>query len=141
MSVNCRLKVPKIIGQRKAFDRQRIAESSCARKETGDIDILVISRNGDRKIIQSIRITSGPSFETEEVQSVKPVLKNIYQNNNYIKDLSRPHFDDEPRVQENQQVKDQQSCIFVFVACLTIRSSNLGYQPRRDNSIPYMDVW
>ena len=103
MSVNCRLKVPKIIGQRKAFDRQRIAESSCARKETGDIDILVISRNGDRKIIQSIRITSGPSFETEEVQSVKPVLKNIYQNNNYIKDLSRPHFDDEPRVQEKQR--------------------------------------
>ena len=58
MSVNSGLKATKIIGQRKAFYRQRIPESSCARKETVDIDILVISRNGDRKIMQSIRKTS-----------------------------------------------------------------------------------
>ena len=58
MSVNSRLKATKIIGQRKAFYRQRIPESSCARKETVDIDILVTSRNGDRKIMQSIRLTS-----------------------------------------------------------------------------------
>ena len=58
MSVNSRLKATKIIGQRKAFYRQRIPEFSCARKETVDIDILVTSRNGDRKIMQSIRITS-----------------------------------------------------------------------------------
>ena len=38
---------------RKAFYRQRIPESSCVRKETVYIDILVTSRNGDRKIIQS----------------------------------------------------------------------------------------
>ena len=60
MSVNSRLKATKIIGQRKAFYRQRIPESSCARKETVDIDIFVTSRDGDRKIIQSIRITSRP---------------------------------------------------------------------------------
>ena len=30
------------------------------RKETVDIDILVTSRNGDRTIMQSIRITSRP---------------------------------------------------------------------------------
>ena len=30
----------------------------------------------------------------------------------------------EPRVQEKQQVKDQQPCIIAFVACLTIPSSN-----------------
>ena len=53
--VNSRLKATKIIGQRKAFDRQRIPETSCARKETVDIDILVTSRS-DRKIMQSIRI-------------------------------------------------------------------------------------
>ena len=58
MSVNSRLKTTKIIGQRKAFYRQRIPETSCARKETVDIDILVTSRNSDRKIIQSIRATS-----------------------------------------------------------------------------------
>ena len=41
-------------GQRKAFYRQRILESNCGRKETADIDILITSRNGDRKIMQSI---------------------------------------------------------------------------------------
>ena len=60
MPVNSRLKATKIIGQRKAFYRQRSPESSCARKETVDVDILVIFRNGDRKIVQSIRITSRP---------------------------------------------------------------------------------
>ena len=40
--------------------KQIIPESSCARKETVDIDILVTSRNGHRKIMQSIRIMSGP---------------------------------------------------------------------------------
>ena len=61
MSVNSRLKATKIIGQRKACDRQRIPESSCAGKEIVDIDMLVTSRNGDRKIMKSIRITSGPT--------------------------------------------------------------------------------
>ena len=70
MSVNFRLKAAKIIGERKAFYRQRIQESSCARKETVDIDILVTSRNGDRK---------------KEVEPVEPVLKNIYQSNTYKK--------------------------------------------------------
>ena len=38
----------------------RIPEYSCARKESVDvdIDIVVKSRDGDRKIMQSIRITS-----------------------------------------------------------------------------------
>ena len=58
MSVNSRLKATKIICQRKVFYRQRIPESSCARKETVDIDILLTSTNGDRKIMQSIKITS-----------------------------------------------------------------------------------
>ena len=55
MSVNSRLEATKIIGQRKAFYRQRIPEFSRARKETADIDILVISRNGD-SLSESIRI-------------------------------------------------------------------------------------
>ena len=58
MSVNSGLKATKIIGQRKAFYRQRISEFSRVRKETVDIDILVASRNGDRKIMQSLRIMS-----------------------------------------------------------------------------------
>ena len=47
MSVNSGLKATKIIGQRKAFYRQRIPESSCARKGTVAINIVVTSRNGD----------------------------------------------------------------------------------------------
>ena len=47
-----------MIVQSKAFYRQRNPESSLARKESVDIDILVASRNGDREIMQSIRITS-----------------------------------------------------------------------------------
>ena len=45
MSVNSRLN-----GRRKAFYKQRIPQSSCARKETVDIGVLVTSRNDDRKI-------------------------------------------------------------------------------------------
>ena len=60
MSVNSRLKATNIIVQRKAFYRQKIPESNCARKETVNIDILATSRNADRKIMQSIRITSRP---------------------------------------------------------------------------------
>ena len=41
VAVNSGLKAIKIIGQRKAFYRQRIPEFSCARKETVDTDILV----------------------------------------------------------------------------------------------------
>ena len=58
MSVNHRLKATKIVGQRKIFYKQIIPVS---RKETVDIVILVASWNGDRKIMQSIRVTSKPS--------------------------------------------------------------------------------
>ena len=61
MSVNSGLKATKIIGKRKPLQRQRIPEFSRARKETVAINILVTSRNDDRKIMQSIRITSRPS--------------------------------------------------------------------------------
>ena len=61
MSVNSKLKAIKIIGQMKALYKQRIPESSCARKGIVDTDILVTSRNGERKIMQSSRITSRPT--------------------------------------------------------------------------------
>ena len=55
MSVNSRFEATKIIGHRKAFYGKGIPESSCTRKETVHIDILVISRNGDRKIMHFVR--------------------------------------------------------------------------------------
>ena len=59
MFANSRLKATtKIIGQRKAIPAKRIPETSCARKETVDTEIVVTSRNSDRKIMQSIRIKS-----------------------------------------------------------------------------------
>ena len=47
------------------------------------------------------------SLENNEVEPVKAVQMNIYQSNTYGKDLSQLHFDDEPRVQVRDQVKDQ----------------------------------
>ena len=57
-------------GQWKAFYTQRTTESSCARKETIDIDILATSRNCGRKIMQSIRITSRPPSRIKEMEPV-----------------------------------------------------------------------
>ena len=54
------LNVIEFTGQRKSFYRQRIPEYSCTRKETVDMHILIISRNGARKIMQSIRKMSRP---------------------------------------------------------------------------------
>ena len=60
------LKDDQIIDQRKVFYRQRIPESNCARKETVDIGNLLTSRNGNRKIIESIRITSKPTLRVRK---------------------------------------------------------------------------
>ena len=80
MFVNSRLKAIQIIGQRKAFYRQRIPESTCAKKETFNVDILVTSRNGDGKIMQSIRIMSrSPSRSPHDTgfESKKMIKNNI----------------------------------------------------------------
>ena len=49
------------------------AQSSCERKETVDIDILGTSRNGDRKIIKSIRITSTTPLRIKKCAKVIPI--------------------------------------------------------------------
>ena len=59
-----------------------------------------------------------------EVEQTEPVQMNIYQSNTYRNDLIWQDFDDAPRVQGSQQVKDQQSYISVLVAYLIIPSSN-----------------
>ena len=71
MSVNSTVKATKIIGPRKAYYRQRIPEPSCAMKVTVDIDILVTSRNGERKIMQSVRITSKLPQEKKLAQAAE----------------------------------------------------------------------
>ena len=74
--------------------------------------------------MQCIRKASRPPWKIKRVKPVEPVQMNIYQSSMYGKDFSLLHVDDERRVQEKQQVKDQQSYIFVFVAYLTVSSSN-----------------
>ena len=55
------------------------------------------------------------------MEPAEPVQMNIYLSNTCRKDVSRLYFDDdEPRVQERQPLKDQQSYIFVFVLFLAI---------------------
>ena len=56
------------------------------------------------------------------MEPVEPVQMNIYQSNTYRKDLNWINSDNEPRVQERERVKDQQSWISIFVAYLTISS-------------------
>ena len=80
------------------------------------------------------------SLENKEVEPVEQVQMNIYQSNTYRKDLSVLHFDDEPGAQERQKLKDQQSCISIFVTQLASPSTNYKHQPRYDNSIPCMAV-
>ena len=128
------------MGQRKAFYRQRIPESSCTRKETVDIDILVTSRNGDGKIMQSIGITSRPPSRKRtwnQLSQFRWTSTKVIP----IKDLSWLHFNNEPRVHERRQVQDQEPCISVFVAYPTITSNSSEQQPRHDNTIPCKAVW
>ena len=58
------------------------------RKGTVDIDILVTSRNGERKNHAIYENNEYTSNEKKEVEPIEPVLQNIYQSKIYRKDLS-----------------------------------------------------
>ena len=45
-------------------------------------------------------------FQSKKVEQLEPVQMDIDQSHTYRKDLNWQHSDDEPRVQERQQVKD-----------------------------------
>ena len=74
------------------------------------------------------------------MEPVEPVLKNIYQSNTYRKDLGWSHFNNKPRVQKKQHVKEQQYCIFVFVAFQQFQEATRGAGPNV-TTIPYMGIW
>ena len=63
------------------------------------------------------------------MEPVEPVQMNIYQSNTYRRDLSWLHFNNEPRFQERQQVKHQQSCIFIFVAYQQFQEATRSTSP------------
>ena len=68
----------------------------CKFKMNVDIDILVTNH----AIYQNNQYTS---LKIKEVEPVESFQMNIYQSNNYRKDLSWLHFNCEPEVQERQQ--------------------------------------
>ena len=106
---------------------------------TVDIDILATSMNGNRKIMQSIRITSRPpSSRIRKWNQFSQFRWTFAKVITRLKKLKLATFRRCNKVQERQQGKDEQSCILVFV---TIPSNNWKHQPRVDNSIPCMDVW
>ena len=77
------------------------------RKTNVDKDILVTSRNGDRKIMQSIRIMSRPAIrirKRNQLSQLRLKFTNVIPTK---KDLNWLHFDNEARLQEKQQMKDQ----------------------------------
>ena len=128
------------MGQRKAFYKQKNPEFNCARKQIIDRNIFLASRNGDRKIMQSMK-KRVDLLDNKEVEPVEPLQRNIYQINIYRKSLSWLHFEDEPRGQERHQVKEKQPYISVFIVYLTTPSNNWEYQLRHDNIISCMIVW
>ena len=79
------------------------------------------------------------SHENKVVEPVEPVQMNTYQVIPIEETMN--NFDNEPRSQERQLVKDQESYISVFVVYLTIPSSSLEHHSRHDNSIPCKSVW
>ena len=85
-------------------------QSSCARKEMVDIDVFETSRKSVRKIMQSIRITSRLSLRKRKWDQ----LRQFWRTSTKI-----PHFHNEPRVQEKQEVKGQQTCMLI---CLLVGS-------------------
>ena len=128
------------MGQRKAFYKQKNPEFNCARKQIIDRNIFLASRNGDRKIMQSMK-KRVDLLDNKEVEPVEPLQMNIYQIDIYRKSLSWLHFEDEPRGQERHQVKEKQPYISVFIVYLTTPSNNWEYQLRHDNIISCMIVW
>ena len=69
------------------------------------------------------------------MEPVEPAQMNICQSYTYRKDLSWLHFNDEPRVPERQQVKEQQSCISIFVSYPTILGVHIDGKPNFNHHI------
>ena len=64
------------------------------------------------------------SLKNKELELLKPDQMDMYQSNIYRKDLILLHFNDEPEVQEKQQVTDLQSPVSIFARYVAILSSN-----------------
>ena len=73
--------------------------------------------------MQSIRIISRPPLRIMKWNQLNHFGKTSTKVVPIIKDLSWLQFDNEPRIQKRQQIKDQQNCMWIYVDYLTILSS------------------
>ena len=110
--------------QRKAFCKQRILDSSCAWKGTVDIEIFITLGIVAHKNHTSWLNNKWTSYMDKEIGPGQLFQWNIYQSLNYRKDFGCPHFDNELKFQEKQQVKVQQCYIPVLIACPTYASKS-----------------
>ena len=106
------------MGERKAFCRKRISRSIAEPGKKMQTYIVIKNLESDKKSCDLLdqRVGLWNSHENKEVKPVQPVQMNIYQSTIYRKDKSR--------IQERQQMKDQQSYISVSEAYLTPKISS-----------------
>ena len=88
MSVNSRRKATKIIGQRKAFIGREF-QSLAKQGKKLLTDILVKSRNGEKKNHAIYQNNEQTSLKNKEVEPVELVQMNIYQKNTYRVKLAK----------------------------------------------------
>ena len=76
-----------------------------------------------------------------DLEVVQPLWISIDQSNNYRKEFSWLHFDNEPRVQEGQLVKDQQFYRPISLIHLIFSRKCNEQQHGYDSSIPFKAIW
>ena len=115
--------------------------SAAPEKKTFDIGIIIISRSGGRKIMQLIRITSGPPTrkrEWNQFSQFRSKANNLIPIGNTYSSC----FSTVRQVKERERVRDQPFCLSFSVACLICSSIGQEHQPRYDNSmLRNVDVW
>ena len=125
VSINSRLKAIQMIGQRKhSIGREFQSLAMRGKKLLTQISLKHIG-------IQEWLQKSHTTYQNK-----------IYESySTYRRGLSWPHFSYEPRIQQRQQRKNQQSYISVFVVFVAILSNSQQYPSRHDDSIPCKAVW
>ena len=75
------------------------------------------------------------------MELVQPVQMKIDQIDSYRKEFDWLHFDDEPRVQENQWVKEREPYILISVVHLRFPNGCYEQQHGYDSSVPCKVIW
>ena len=88
---------------------EKILETASAGRDTVSIDILTTSRNSDRKIMQLIRITSGPPTRIRS-RNISPGMTTVFH--------ARPHsrfIEIQSNLRRQKLHRTNQSSIYLFI--------------------------